>query len=441
MNISLTNRYIPAMIILALLAIANFFVNNYRFGILNKHGEIINKSGKQRMISQKSLLLTHLYLNHNQKDALNKLNDILLEMQKSNNFLTSSILTPKLKELYFKYGLKNDVNNFIKYLYHFIDNPNKMNSYPYTRVSKLLVKLNMAVKLHEEHYNQDLEYIRQIDRIILIGILSMLLLLVIFIFIPTKKAIETKIKEIKQQQEQLKLQDLDILAKSKNAQMGEMIGNIAHQWRQPLSAISSSATGLLLQKEIGILNNEEESKTLSMINNKAQFLSETINTFVNYIKEDKELKNIILQDNINNAVQIVKGVLKTSHIELINNINDIEPIELMMVAGELPQVIINLLNNAKDIMNQKNIEDKWIKIDLVKIDNKAIITIKDNGGGVPTDIIDKIFDPYFTTKHQSQGTGLGLHMSKVMIEKTFNGSLKVDNNDNGAVFKIILPLT
>jgi C4-dicarboxylate-specific signal transduction histidine kinase len=111
-----------------------------------------------------------------------------------------------------------------------------------------------------------------------------------------------------------------------------------------------------------------------------------------------------------------------------------------MVSGELPQVIINIINNAKDILIENNIEEKWIKISLEKIDTAAVITIEDNAGGVPLDILPNIFDPYFTTKHQSIGTGLGLHMSKRIITESLKGKLYIQNSEHGAKFFIEIPL-
>jgi len=246
-------------------------------------------------------------------------------------------------------------------------------------------------------------------------------------------------KEYILRQNQLTQEKL-ILEQTKNAQMGEMIGNIAHQWRQPLSVISTAATGMKIQKEYGLLSDEEFDELCDGINENAQFLSNTIDTFRDYIKEKKELKEVVLQDRINYAINIIESTIKNSHIKLINNVNNIEPIKITLVVGELSQVIINLFNNAKDALLQNNIDNKVIKIDLVKKDNKAIITIEDNGGGIPNNIISKIFDPYFTTKHKSQGTGLGLHMSRDIIEQQLNGKLYAKNSNDGAVFTIEIPL-
>ena len=242
------------------------------------------------------------------------------------------------------------------------------------------------------------------------------------------------------QQEQIKQQELEMLTQSKNAQMGEMIGNIAHQWRQPLSVISTAATGIQIKKELGYIEEEEEMKLLESINTNAQFLSQTIDTFRDYIKEEKELHEVVIQDRINIALKIIDAAIENSSITLINNANNHSPVKLTLIVGELSQVIINLINNAKDILVEKDIENKWIKVDLETTNDSVIITIEDNGGGVPLDIKDRIFDPYFTTKHKSQGTGLGLHMSKEIMEKHLNGKLYVKNSENGAKFYMELKL-
>jgi len=242
---------------------------------------------------------------------------------------------------------------------------------------------------------------------------------------------------------QKKLQENDkVLAEqSKMASMGDMIGNIAHQWRQPLSVISTAASGIQISKDLNTLTDKEENKLLEIIVKNTKFLSETIDTFRDYIKEKKELKEVILQDRINIVINIVIATLKNNHIELINNIDNKELIKITIVIGELSQVIINLINNAKDVLLENNVDKPFVKIDLIKKEDKVIITVEDNGGGIPDDIFTKIFDPYFTTKHQSIGTGLGLHMSKDIIEKSLNGRLYAKNINDGVVFSIELPLS
>ena len=242
----------------------------------------------------------------------------------------------------------------------------------------------------------------------------------------------------KQQQDSLETQKF-IQEQSKYAQMGEMIGNIAHQWRQPLSAISTSASGIQIQKEIGNITEEQEYEMLDNIIKNANFLSDTIDIFRDYIKDEDELKEIVLQDILNGAINIIAASLVNNNIRLINDIDNSEPIKITIIAGELSQVIINIINNAKDILIKNNIDNSFIKIGLTKKENTATIFIEDNGGGINDDILPKIFDPYFTTKHQSQGTGLGLHISKEIVEKHLKGKIYVKNSKTGAIFYIELP--
>jgi len=245
--------------------------------------------------------------------------------------------------------------------------------------------------------------------------------------------VEKKVKELRDK-------DQKLLEQSKMASMGEMIGNIAHQWRQPLSIISTLATGIQLQKDMNTLNNEKLDKMLNQINDQSQFLSQTIDTFQNFIKEDKKFSTVILQDRIDKTLNIISTSIKNHHIQLINHIDYTHPIYIKLVIGELSQVIMNIINNGKDILKQREIQNPWISIDLHCDEQKAVISIEDNGGGIEDKIKHKIFEPYFTTKHKSQGTGLGLHMSYKIVTESLKGKLWVKNTQNGAKFFIELPL-
>ncbi len=248
--------------------------------------------------------------------------------------------------------------------------------------------------------------------------------------------------KIKDEIEKNRIQEIQILEQSKFAQMGEMIGNIAHQWRQPLSIISTISSGLRLKLEYEHkLDKKETMDNLDTLNKTTQHLSDTIDHFRDFIKEKRELKTIVVQDRILEVLNIISASLKNNHIELIKELHVDDPIEIRIVLGELSQVLINLLNNSKDALIQNNIENKWVKISCIKQKNTALISVEDNAGGIPEQYLTKIFDPYFTTKHQSQGTGIGLYMSKNIIEKHLNGKLYVQNTKNGAKFFIELPLS
>jgi len=248
-------------------------------------------------------------------------------------------------------------------------------------------------------------------------------------------------KRVHEELERNRYNELQLLEQSKMAAMGDMIGNIAHQWRQPLSVISTASTGLLAQKQFGSeLSDESLEEHLNLINDNAQYLSNTIDTFRDYIKEKKVYKEVILQDRVKIALNIVEASLSNNYIKLIHNLDELEPIPIKMVVGELSEVIINIINNAKDILKEKKPQDPWIKVELRKGENKVILSIEDNGGGIPDSVMPKIFDPYFTTKHQSIGTGLGLHMAYKIITESLHGKLKASNTEHGAKFIIELDL-
>jgi len=246
-------------------------------------------------------------------------------------------------------------------------------------------------------------------------------------------------------QDQLIKKEKLLLQQSKMAAMGEMLQNIAHQWRQPLSLISTASTGLMVKKEMQIVTTpQEDIKILNIINDATQHLSETINAFRDFFNPNKEKINFKLQDVYKKTLNIVETRFKSMDIEIIENLEDIS---ITNLDNELIQVMMNLLNNARDILETMNITQKLIFVNIYTEDNNVIISVKDNGGGIDEKIITKIFEPYFTTKHQSQGTGIGLYMCQEIISKHMEGEITVSNqsfeykgiNYTGAEFKIIFP--
>ncbi len=260
-----------------------------------------------------------------------------------------------------------------------------------------------------------------------------------------KKILKNKIIELIKNillKEELKQKDIQLLEVHKMASLGEMIGNIAHQWRQPLNAIAAVNMKVETMLDMGQTITYETYKPISAkINDQLQFLSVTIDTFKNYIKEKKEYKELVIQDRIDKTLNIIETSLYSNNIKLIKVIDYTKPIKKDMVVGELNQVLINIINNAKDILVLADIEEKWIKLTLTKQNNNATITIEDNGGGVPSEIINMIFDPYFTTNHKNAGTGLGLYMSYKIITESLHGKIYVQNSEYGAKFFIELPLS
>ena len=225
----------------------------------------------------------------------------------------------------------------------------------------------------------------------------------------------------------IKNREKALFKSEKMASMGEMIGNIAHQWRQPLSVISSASTGIKLEKEFDLLTDDDLIKKCDLINSNAQYLSKTIDDFKNFIKGDRTKELFNLSSDINSFLHLVESSIKNHNINVTLDLSD--DIEIYGYENELSQCLINIFNNAKDILNEKQTKEKLIFISTSQKDNTAIIKIKDNGGGIAEDILPKIFEPYFTTKHKTQGTGLGLHMTYNLIVDGMKGSIEANNKE------------
>ena len=240
--------------------------------------------------------------------------------------------------------------------------------------------------------------------------------------------------KIKDEVEKNREKDKAMLQQSRLAQMGEMMSMIAHQWRQPLTAISATSGNLTLKAKLDMLDSETAVELGEKISEYSQHLSGTINDFRDFFKPNKKIVDITYKELIQSVLSIIEESINTKNIELKQDLKS--EVVLSTYPNELKQVILNLMKNAEDILLDKEIEHPVITIETQ--DN--ILKVKDNAGGVPTDIIEKIFDPYFSTKTQKDGTGLGLYMSKTIIEEHCGGELRVYNDQAGAVFEIELPV-
>ncbi|MGB0990806.1 MAG: sensor histidine kinase, partial [Halarcobacter sp.] len=207
-----------------------------------------------------------------------------------------------------------------------------------------------------------------------------------------------------------------------------MLENIAHQWRQPLSVISTCTSGILLQKEFKTLDDEILVDSLNNIMNTTTYLSNTIDDFKNFFERDKQKIEFDLAKTVDKTLDLVELSFKNNDIEIRRNYA--KSIMVNNYKNEFMQVLLNIINNAKDAILSKfdNSNDKKIIcISIIETEEKIKIEIQDNAGGVPEDIKDKIFEPYFTTKHQSQGTGIGLFMTQEIVTKHMEGELEVEN--------------
>jgi PAS domain S-box-containing protein len=230
-----------------------------------------------------------------------------------------------------------------------------------------------------------------------------------------------------------------LIEQSKSAAMGEMISIIAHQWRQPLQAISILNQKLPMMKMLkGEINDELLENVTAGINLQLEYMSKTIDDFRDYFKPNKKKMETKIEIVINKSIDFLSYLLKLNSINIVFTNNSNSNIEVFL--NEMVQVFINLIKNSCDIMLENSIEKKEILIFSYEKDEKLFIELEDNGGGINTKNIDKIFEPYFSTKNKKNGTGLGLYMSKIIIEQHSFGKIYVQNSTIGAKFTIELPL-
>ncbi len=232
-------------------------------------------------------------------------------------------------------------------------------------------------------------------------------------------------------------QRLLFLQQSRLAQMGELIGMIAHQWRQPLNIIGLSITKIEMESMLGILDDAKLEKIMQNINTQVQYMSQTIDDFREFFHQDKELQKMNLRALLQESVDLLRDLFRSKKISITNEVDETLAVDIF--PNEFKQVILNILNNAKDALLEHPQESRKILITARQNEGKTTVFISDNGGGIDPKIIDKIFDPYFTTKFESQGTGLGLYISKLIIEEHLHGTIKAENNPDGASFLIELP--
>jgi len=562
-KMSLTKRYIPAIMLLIFFIV---FSHMLIYNVVNSNTElakIINISGKQRMLSQRLIILGQDYYENPLKIDLLKIS--LNEIKNNHKYLLTKIITPKINAIYFDEELDENLH---KYLKHF-ENLLVLSSPIFLKSAReesksILLQLDNIVKEYERYSNEKLKTTSQYEFYLMLLTLLILVLEVIFIFRPAALEIEKNTRdliEIKDYEETViesnnnaiialdakglittfnqkaveifgweksemigttniiriipieyravhdkaskkyfktgkscgilgKTRELEaikkdgtvfpirisfgskfkenstvvvanisditeerkqsniIMQQSKLASVGEMIGNIAHQWRQPLSAISTSASGLQVEQECGIMTKENLNNRLEGIIEKTNYLSQTIDDFRDFFKQSKKKELFKIHDVLHKVENITSATYKKEGLTIDKNYDTNTNIFCLGYSNQLSQVIINILNNAKDIILEKKCPIKVVKIDLDCSKSDVLIKIYDSAGGIPSELFSKIFEPYFTTKEDNKGTGIGLYMSNEIITNRFNGKLsasnqkfKVDSKEYyGACFEIVIPM-
>jgi signal transduction histidine kinase len=233
---------------------------------------------------------------------------------------------------------------------------------------------------------------------------------------------------------ELRLKDKVMLAQGRQAAMGEMINNIAHQWRQPLNNLGLIIQNLESEYNLGTLTSADMTDDINKSMKTILFMSQTINDFSNFFSIDKTRTTFSVIKGVKRVIAMMEASLSKQGIVVQLEMTDDITIEGYF--NEYNQVVLNLLNNAKDILIERSVSTPLINISISRVDDHAVVKIRDNAGGIPDGIIEQIFDPYFTTKGPDKGSGVGLYMSKMIIEEHFDGSLTAVNVDNGAEFTI-----
>ena len=241
---------------------------------------------------------------------------------------------------------------------------------------------------------------------------------------------------VKEEIDKNRARELQMIQQARLAQMGEMISMIAHQWRQPLAAISSTSGAIGVKATLDKLDNEIALDLSDKISQYAQHLSNTIDDFRDFFKPNKSTDLTSYNQLIDSVLNIIEVSIATKNITIIKELDSTD--NFKSYPNELKQVVLNLIKNAEDILVEKQSREPFIKIKTFKEKHSYILEISDNGGGIPKDIIDKIFDPYFSTKMEKDGTGLGLYMSKMIIQEHCKGTISVINTQDGALFRISL---
>ncbi len=559
-SFSFTKKYIFALALIAILSTLGYLNLTHLIKSQTKDAELINVSGRQRMLSQEIPLFALSYKENSFKKAISL-------MEKSHNDLISRKMSKELHDIYFSKPVMLDakVKEYIARANSFLNNRDGRSlSYLLNNSQKLLKDLDYAVSVYQNEAEARTKELQQNEFYILLLTLFTLAFEALFIFRPANSIINTKTKELNAQKEyadmitqintnaiiaingnleiltfnksaerifgysakemlhtklnddkiiplkfldahnkgllefmktgelkhkdtvfQLEAQRKDktvfpirisfgakaekdkkivvaniqdisnekekdelIIQQSRYAAMGEMIGNIAHQWRQPLSSISTLASGSRIRYKNHLISDEELDETFAKIKEYTVHLSQTIDDFRDFYKNNKAKELFKIEDVVKKSITLVEATYVENNIELVFNQKREEELLVNGSSSQLSQVFLNILNNAKDALKEKSIEKKIVYIEIFKEDADIVVNITDNAGGIPQDVAAKIYEPYFTTKYKSQGTGIGLFMSKRIIEQLFGGSLNNKNREFsvdsktyfGASFSIRLPI-
>ncbi|MDD3008289.1 MAG: HAMP domain-containing sensor histidine kinase [Arcobacter sp.] len=441
-------KYIYFIVFSSLIAWAFFAYFTMNTQILNQeiYAKIINLSGKQRMLSQKTTLIAKRYFESKDENLKTHLKELINLMKEDYFYISNNLTSKEVCNIYFSPNdnLDKKVKNYFELVEQFYKSNNLNLLKEIEKDSfELLPLLDKAVYAFQKESDEKTAELLKREKFILFGTILTILLEALFIVIPSIRISVQKEKELNELNASLKTKIDEAIKENLEkekiiqqqfhfSQMEEVIVNVSHQWRQLLSVISTIASSIKI-------SNEELTDKIDIIMSKVDYLSNTINNFNEFIKIDEILENIKLHKTINKTLFVLDSSLKTNNI----NINkDFYKDEIFIVGNstKLSQALLSIFNNARDFLITNQIENKEIHIKTYVENSFIFIEIEDNAGGIKQENLKKVFDIYFTTKHQSQGTGLGLYITYHIIKKYFKGTVEAKNGQFGAKFIIKLPL-
>ncbi len=372
-------------------------------------------------------------------DALQNMSNYALAfdfLSKFNEKLDEKEIVDKIMELFVMLFAPENVTYLMIKDFNIVDTLS-LNNTPPDEIQNRFLEMQDNYVLEDDGFAIKLSYANEtvgivsVEKIAFVQYIDKYLNLAISISEVCALAVENARNHLKTKEVQAQLSQ-----HAKLASMGEMMGSIAHQWRQPLNQLNINIEMLEDYYEAGKVDEAFVENFISKNTETIHFLSKTISDFSNFFRTNKQKIHFSIKEAIEGVLNIIGAQLEKNGIDCEIVGEDISPFGL---PSEFQQVILNIINNAKDVIIESNKNGK-ITINLERKGSRAIIFLKDNGGGIPQNFINRIFEPYFTTKEQGKGIGMGLYISKMIIEENMNGKLSVYNSDIGAIFKIELEL-
>ncbi|MDD5401010.1 MAG: HAMP domain-containing sensor histidine kinase [Sulfurimonas sp.] len=446
-KISLRKKYTFALILVAVYALLFHTTTITLVRNHDKYAQDINLVAKEQMITAKIIYCINYMSHHVSNGHKESLKEAIEEFERTELILKGKgyIFEEESKKEYLE-SVKQFLNISDDKRNDKIEEIDVFLQKKYDVLIKNIGNYALVIQKESEESTQNIVFIKTL---LLILLLLLLAFEAFFIFLPTENEIKAKTKELEDINKDLQERVMDevyknrektlqIIQQSKLAQMGEMLNMIAHQWRQPLASISAISGTLSLDIMMDNYKADFFQAKLDSIDELANYLSRTIDDFRNFFKNDKKLEHGELKDIVEKSFKIIAPCIETKNITISTDIDD--DIFVYTYITEIKQVLLNIIKNAEDVLLEKNIANATIWVKGRKDEKYAELTIEDNGGGISDEVMSKIFEPYFSTKKDKEGTGIGLYMSKMIIEEHCKGKIDVQNGSNGAKFTINIPL-